>query len=417
MRLDGTLAATAKRKPFAASIHFGRIPRRQVLELTALDRGGKVVQRTNVVINERSGAASIEIADAGSEVSATVRAPRGTVTEEVRFEWNGSTLARFLASPYRTTLHINDEVGVLRALARFDDGTEIEDARLLNAGVPLTSDVHVMEVPVYFETGVPAASALQIREAGKPRSIERIVPAAEAPARVALVLDSSLSMAPHMFDLQEAALRFVEENLDARDETMVVGFGGSVQTQRPTRDRAEVERAVLRLRAAGTTPLHDAMIQALLELQIGGSRRALVVFSDGMDTSSVFRAADVEEVARRVGVPIYVLSFEPPVAPEGPRPGRTAVMVPSNVEIVAAAQRTLASLAKRSGGKVFQLRSLEELRGIWNAVGADLRKQSLVLFRTDAGAKDEWRTLQITAKGSGALRAPAGVFVTGRGVE
>jgi VWFA-related protein len=418
LRLDGKLVATAKRAPFAATINFGRIPKRQVLEMAALDGGGKVLHRLNVVLNERNVSA-IDIVEQGSEMAAAVRAPQGVVVEEVVFEWNGTPLAKFTAPPYRAPLRIPaGEPGVLRAAVRFDDGTEAEDARLLNSGSGgFTSDVHVMEVPVYFETGVPDASALQIRERSQPRSVERIVTASEAPLRVALVLDSSSSMVPHLFDLQEAALRFVEKNLDARDETMVVGFGLSVDVLRPTRDRAAVERAVLALRAAGPTPLHDALIQALLDLQVGGSRRALIVFSDGMDTSSVFRAQDVEEVARRVGVPVYVLSFIAPLPPEPARPGRTAVMQPSNAEIAYRAQRELATFSKRSGGKAFYLRSLEGLGEIWNEIGADLRKQSLVLFRTEPGAEDEWRTIEVSAKGGGTLRAPAGVYVTGKGVE
>jgi VWFA-related protein len=414
LRLDGRLAATSKKAPFATTIDFGRVPKRQVLELTALDRGGNVVQRASVVVNERSSASSIEIAQSASEVSASVRAPRGAIAEEVRFEWNGAAIATFTKPPYRAALSAGDEAGVLRAVARFDDGTEVEDVRLRNSAGTLTSDVHLVEVPVYFET---RASEVNVRESGKPRRVERVVPAAEAPLRLALVLDASSSMVPHMLDLQEAALRFVEENLDARDETMVVGFGASVDVLRPTRDRAVIERTVLGLRAAGATPLNDALIQALLDLQVGGSRRALVVFSDGLDTSSVFGAADVEEVARRVGVPIYVLSFLPPVMIEGPRTKRQAVMQPSNAEIVQRAQRGLASLAERSGGKSFRLRSLDGLGEIWNEIGADLRKQSLVLFRTEPGAEDEWRTLEISAKTGGALRAPAGVFVTGRGAE
>jgi VWFA-related protein len=415
VRLDGKLAATAKRAPFATTINFGRIPKRQVVELTAKDRGGNVVQRTSAVVNERSTVASIEIAEDAGVVSASVRAPRGTVVDAVLFEWNGATLARFTKPPYRAPLNVRDEVGVLRAVARFDDGTETEDALLLNAGAPLTSDVHIVEVPVYFEAQVPAARDLTIREGGQSRKVERVVSAAETPARVALILDASLSMGPNLLDLQEAALRFVEDNLDARDETMIVGFGASLDILRPTRDRDAIERAVLRLRAAGATPLHDAMLRALLELQAGGSRRALVVFSDGMDTSSVLRAADVQEVARRVGVPIYFLSFMETVRFESPGPGRKAVL-PVNVQQIDRAQRELTSLTEKSGGRVFRLESLDGLSHIWNEIGADLRKQSLVLFRTSAGAADEWRTLEISAKGS-ALRAPAGVFVTGGGTE
>ena len=417
LRLDGKLVATSKRAPFASTVNFGRIPKRQTLELTALDRGGKAVQRMTVIVNERSTAASIEIAEATSEVSAAVRAPRGSIAEEVRFEWNGTTLASFTKPPYRTALNVHDEAGVLRAVARFDDGTEIEDARLMNAGAPMTSDVHLMEVPVYFEKGAPGAAGLQIRESGKTRSAERIVSASEAPLRIALVLDSSSSMIPHMLDLQEAALRFVDENLDPRDETMIVGFGASVEVLRPTRDRAAIASAVLRMRAAGATPLHDALIQALLDLQTGGSRRALVVFSDGLDNSSVFAARDVQEVARRVGVPIYVLAFNPLEPPEPSRYGKKEAASPSTAKLILAAQRELATLAMRSGGKAFSLESFDKLSTVWNDIGADLRKQSLVLFRTEPGAGDEWRTLDISAKDGGALRAPAGVFVTGRGAQ
>lgn len=419
LRLDGKLVATAKRAPFATTIGFGRIPRRQVLEITALDRGGKILQRSSNVINERSTASSIELTEEGSDVSAAVRVPRGTVIEEVLFEWNGSPFGRFTKPPYRAPLQADpDEPGVLRAVARFDDGTEVEDARLRNAsGGTITSDVHLMEVPVYFEGAVPKPSALQIREKDKSRAVERVVAASETPVRLALVLDASFSMVPHLFDLQEAALQFVEKNLDARDETMIVGFGASVDVLRPTRDRAAIEDAVLALRAQGLTPLHDAMVQALLDLQVGGSRRALVVFSDGMDTSSVLRASDVEEVAKRVGVPIYVLSFIAPLPPEPARPGRTAVMTPSNAEIAYRAQRELAAFAKRSGGKAFFLESLDKLGEIWNEIGGDLRKQSLVLFRTEPGAEDEWRGLTISAKNGGELRAPAGVFVSGRGAQ
>jgi VWFA-related protein len=412
LRLDGKLAATSKRAPFAATIDFGRIPKRQVLELTALDRGGNVVQRASVVVNERSGASSIDITEAENEVAAAVRAPRGAIAEEVFFEWNGTTLARFTKPPYRAPLRIGDEAGVLRAVVRFDDGTEVEDARLLNSGAMLTSDVHLMEVPVYFESGTPAQ--LDVRESGKTRHVERVVPASEAPLRIALVLDSSYSMFPHMLDLQEAALRFTEDNLDARDEVMITGFGQSIDVLRPTRDRAAIERSVLHLRASGKTPLHDALIQSLLDLQVGGSRRALVVFSDGVDTSSVFRAIDVEEVARRVGVPIYVLSFVTLAPPEPVQPGRREPTVSS---VLRDAQRALATLAKRSGGKAYELESLDKLRDIWNEIGADLRRQSLVLFRTEPGAEDEWRKLEISSKHGGTLRAPAGVYVTGKGAE
>lgn len=158
------------------------------------------------------------------------------------------------------------------------------------------------------------------------------------------------------------------------------------------------------------------MIIALLQIQSTGSRRALVVFSDGLDTSSVFSAGDVAEVARRSGVPVYVLCLAPAIGPQGPRSGRNAVMVPSAHEIVYLAQRSLKNLSRSSGGKAFDLQSLDELESIWGEIGEDLRRQSLVIYRTKP-VGSEWRPLEVALKGGGRLRAPSGVYVASHAPE
>jgi hypothetical protein len=57
------------------------------------------------------------------------------------------------------------------------------------------------------------------------------------------------------------------------------------------------------------------------------------------------------------------------------------------------------------------MKSLESLGAHWNEIGADLRRQSLVIYRTGT-AGEEWRTLEIAVKGRGPVRAPSGVFVS-----
>jgi VWFA-related protein len=339
------------------------------------------------------------------EVEAAAKIPRAVPLESVVVEWNGTAIARFTAPPYRTRMNLGEgQEGILRAVLRLADGSQTEDVRLLNSrALTLETEVNLVEIPAYFETAGVTAEKLILREAGKPRAIDRLIPAADTPLRIALVLDSSSSMTNHMPTLQEAALQFIERDVGPNDETMIVGFGSSLHILLPTRRRDLVERTILRLHANGATPLHDAMITALLRLQVSGSRRALVVFSDGMDNASVFGARDVAEVARRIGVPIYVLSFAPDVKP-GPsqRLGRMAAVAHSD----------LARLGRSSGGKVFRVRSLDQLGAIWSEIGADLRKQSLVVYRTDP-AGDAWRTLQLSIRGGGRLRAPSGVYVAG----
>jgi VWFA-related protein len=403
-RLDGKVVATARRAPFAAGVFFGKLPARQILEVAARNRSGKVLEKSSMVINERGDAFGVGFLQPTAaelhgtvEVVLDVRVPGGRSLEELTVDWNGTRLARFTAPPYRAKVQIPEgEQGVLRAVLRLDDGSEVEDVLLAGVGV-LETEAHIVEVPVYFDEPNPAPSSVIVREGGQPRAVERIIRPADAPLLIALLLDTSSSMKEHMLDLQEAAVRFIDDNIEPRDAAMVVGFSSSARVlQRPARDREVLKRSILALRPRGATSLYDAIITALLQLQQTGSRKALVVFSDGFDVSSVFSSDDVAEVARRAGVPIYVLMF----TPEGEL--RTEAVV---------ARHGLVGISERSGAKVFEVRSLDHLGGFWSRIGEDLRRQSLLVYRTGtAGA--EWRPLEVSVKGRGPVRAPSGVFVT-----
>lgn len=391
-RLDGKTVATARRAPFAARVEFSRIPARQVLEVIALDRRGTVLSRSSVVVNERAEAFDVDFISPRShgvsgvvDVNLQARVPRGRSVDEVLVEWNGRQVARFTAPPYRTRVEVGNEQGILRAVLRLDDGSETEDVLLANSGEALETRAHLVEVPAYFDRPADLGD-VTVREDGKVRRVERVIPPSDAPLLIALVLDSSESMIPHMLDVQEAAVRFVEENVEPRDRTMVVGFTSNVRVLlRPSTDRALVERSILALRPKGGTALYDALVKTLLQMQSPESRKAVVVFSDGIDGSSELEADDVAEVARRAGVPVYVLSF-------GDEDQR------------------MAEVSQRSGGKWFAMKSLEQLSANWSEIGADLRRQSLVIYRTEPSGA-EWRTLNISANGE-AVRAPAGVYVT-----
>ncbi|MFL6248712.1 MAG: hypothetical protein ACJ74H_21995, partial [Thermoanaerobaculia bacterium] len=149
----------------------------------------------------------------------------------------------------------------------------------------------------------------------------------------------------------------------------------------------------------------------MLQLQVSGSRRALVVFSDGVDGASIFSGADVAEVARRSGVPIYVLAFAPDLTGALlPRGNQGVVMIPDPYTRAVDGKRELMRLSESTGGKAFSMTSLEGLDAIWTAIGEDLRKQALVIYRTTTSGA-EWRPLKVTL-GEKAVRAPAGVSVT-----
>lgn len=406
--LDGRVAARAKKAPFAAPVQFGRIPSRRVLQVVAKNAAGKVVSRASMIVNERSEAFAVAIVEpATHELSGAVhvaiaaRVPSGRSVDHLLVEWNGKRVARFTAPPYRTRLSVKEgESGVLRAVLRLDDGSETEDVLLANSGAMLfETGAHLVEVPAYFGSAKPAPKDVAVKEAGRARKVEQVIAPQDAPLQLALLIDASSSMTEHMLDVQEAAARFVADNVDARDKTMVVAFDSNARIVAPwTNDRKAIESSILRLTPGGGTALYDALITGLLQLQASGSRKAIVVFSDGIDVSSVFSSGDAAEVARRTGVPIYVLALTP---------GQADVMK------AGFAKNELLGLSKRTGGKGFEMKSLEGLDKLFAEIGADLRTQSLVIYRTDsAGA--EWRPLELSVKGGGTVRAPSGVYVTAK---
>ena len=416
--LDGVSVSRAKTPPFLATIDFGRTPSRRVLDAIARNRSGSVIDRTRVVVNERSEAFAVEItAPEGASFSGTVeviasaRVPRGRRMRELAIEWNGKVMARFRKPPFRTRIEVRDfEQGILRAVLRLDDGSEVEDARLVNSAGSIESEAHLIELPAYFDGPVPATRELRLRENRIVRPVERIIPPAEAPLEIALLLDTSGSMRAHMLDLQEAAVRFVEQHVGTRDRIMLVPFDSQARVVlRPTSDAAAVIDEILSLEAGGTTALHDAIITSLLQLQTTGTRRALIVFSDGLDASSVFASRDVAEVARRAGVPIYALAFVHPVPPQVQVPG-TRLRPDPAATAIAVARQGLVNLSRDSGGLAFELRSLGKLQSHWDAIGADLARQSLVVYRA-AESGPEWRPLELSLPRKGRVRAPAGAWV------
>jgi VWFA-related protein len=424
-RLDGKLVATARKPPFTTSVNFGRIPKRQVLQVTALDKARRKLQEDTLVVNDRTDAFSIHIDEpAGGALSGTVdvvasaRVPQGAAIDHVAIEWNGTPVAHFTAPPYRTRITVGEgETGILRAVIRLDDGAETEDVQMVNSTqMMMEADVNLVEIPAYFQAQKVNAADVIVRENRKRLPVDRIVPAGEAPLRLALVLDSSKSMENNILDLQEAALRFLDEYTTDGDETMVVQFGTGLTVLPPTTDRQRVARSILHIEPKGATSLNDAMILALMRLQVSGRRRAMIVFTDGMDTTSIFRTSDVAEVARRIGVPIYVLSFAAQ-ALYTPRLGPQAVLTPSAADRVRRALQTIEKISKDSGGRLFHLDSLEELSKFWSSIGSDLARQSLVVYRTDPRRSSEWRSLEISVKGGKSVRAPAGVYIAGENGE
>jgi VWFA-related protein len=400
--LDGREVRRVDDPPFSATLDFGTVPERHSVRVVAFDRKGRELGRDERVLNEGGETFWLHLtapaegpAGGAVNVSMNVRTPAARRVRRVVVSWNDAQRAVLTAPPWESRIDVpNGRVGVLRAVAELDDGRTSEDAVLLNAGgYAGTADVQLVQLPI---TVVGATTDLTpdritVREGTKLRRVEAVATAAETPLTVGLLIDVSDSMQKTLPDLQEAAMRFLRSILGERDRAFLVTFDSQSRLLQPaTSDIRLLDREIMRIRPDGLTAIHDAMVLGLLQFEGVKGRRAMIVFSDGLDITSHYRASEVGELARRVNVPIHVIESIPVEPTDG----------------------TLQRVANVTGGTAHTLERLSDLPGVYAEIEAALRAQVLAFIRTDAATREnEWRSVRVSVTGKDLqVYAPEGYY-------
>jgi Ca-activated chloride channel homolog len=134
----------------------------------------------------------------------------------------------------------------------------------------------------------------------------------DSPFSVVLLIDTSGSTQMRLDDIQDAAMKFVEK-LKPTDSVMVMSFDDRIQVQcKATTDRDVIEKAIRRTRTGGGTRLYDAVDDILRkQLQTITGRKAVVLFTDGVDTTS-HRASyeSTLRLAEESDAPIYSVDYD-----------------------------------------------------------------------------------------------------------
>ncbi|HEX8709060.1 MAG TPA: VWA domain-containing protein [Pyrinomonadaceae bacterium] len=237
------------------------------------------------------------------------------------------------------------------------------------------------------------------------------------PFSLILMLDMSGSTQPFRQTLKQAAYRFIDA-LAPEDRIAVVVFNEKVKTvARFTTDHRKIGSAIESADGKGETHFYDALNYSIRELaQEQNRRKAIVVLTDGVDTAlrktdralSVNAHTNEEAIAAvkpetsatlnavlnaadRQGVTIYPLAL-----PSGD-PKRLPTLEPFQVAIYSSARVRMQALANRTGGRLNEIRRLEDLGHIYAEVAADLRTLYTIAYQpSGARARDgRWRAIRI----------------------
>jgi Ca-activated chloride channel family protein len=199
-----------------------------------------------------------------------------------------------------------------------------------------------------------------------------------------VLIDTSSSMGDKIAGVHDAASGFLK-TLRAGDRGAVVAFSDSVNVLQPlTSDKDLLERAVRATSAKGSTSLHNAIYVSLKQFaQPRGAsevrRQAIVVLSDGADTSSLVSFEDVLTLARKTGVNIYTVALQ----------SQHAALRPENLgrKYFSESDYSMKALARETGAQSF-FPAPGELKGVYGAIATELASQYSIGYVPANGRAD-----------------------------
>ena len=188
------------------------------------------------------------------------------------------------------------------------------------------------------------------------------------PIALSLLIDTSASMEERLLVAQNAAVGFAQR-IREQDLAQVIDFDSRVQiAQEFTSDKAALEAAIRGTSSGGSTSLYNAIYIALRELkkvrakkQEDVRRDAIIVLSDGEDTTSLVSFEEVMELAKRSETSIYTIGLQP--------------REPAYVKGFREAEFVLRQLAQETGGRAFFVQKAEELTGVYGQIADELSSQ------------------------------------------
>jgi Ca-activated chloride channel family protein len=224
-----------------------------------------------------------------------------------------------------------------------------------------------------------------VYEDGRKQEIKNFARETNLPLTIAMLIDTSDSVAPKLKFEQQAAISFFQSVLrEKNDRALLVEFDtGVTLLQDFTKDPNKLINEIRRLKAAGGTALYDAIYMICDEKLIRESgRKAIVILSDGDDESSNATIEQATEMALRAETTIFVISitkggfFGVQGSPQG--------------------DAAMKEITRVTGGKVFFPFKLEDLEDSFRQISQELRSQyNIGYYSTNTARDGSYRKLDI----------------------
>ncbi len=266
----------------------------------------------------------------------------------------------------------------------------------LSVSVTDTHDRHIAGLAAedfrVIEDGVPQQLSLFSRE--------------RLPLSLAVLVDSSMSMERDLPAVKAAARRLLSA-LGPKDEAEIVEFNERFSVRQDfSADQDLLGKAVDAIEASGSTGVYNALYFTLKDPRFRHKgdalrRQAIVILTDGEDTSSLVTDDQVLDIVKKASVTIYTISIR------RPEPVPTKL-----VDVDSRAVHFLTACARETGGRSYFPAAISELEGVYDRIADELRTQYALGYVSSNPVRDgKWRKVAIEmARGSALLRYRLGYF-------
>lgn len=266
------------------------------------------------------------------------------------------------------------------------------------------TDLITVPVSVYERSGVYVSGLKQedfkIFEDGKEQKIEYFG-TADKPFTVVLLLDTSPSAEYKIEEIQAASRAFIDE-LGPDDKVIVIEFDGNVHVlTEATNDRQRLYKAILKADFGSGTSLYEAVKFSLKKrLEKIPGRKAIVLFTDGVDTTSrkatYDSTLDLAEESDTLIFPIYYNTF---AQNQARTRGSIGIFSPvgTSAEEYAVGRKYLVELAAYTGGRVFTPEAVPGgLAAAFRGIAIELRQQyNIGYIPTDRGTPGQQKRIKV----------------------
>ena len=196
----------------------------------------------------------------------------------------------------------------------------------------------------------------------------------------AILLDTTGSMAAVLPMVKHSVMNLIDQLRD-EDSVGIYSFNTRLDRRQDfTTDKSAAKQAVLRTRAEGATALFDAIAELAYEIAPQSGKKAIIVFTDGADNSSLLNAQAAVNRAKKAGVPVYAIA-------EGDALSSKHLL------------EELKEVAQMTGAQSYLAHKTSEIGTIFEQISGDLQHTYMLAFQPPPNPDPKWRTIQLTVSG------------------